>query len=257
VELLVVIGIIALLISILMPSLQRARQAALTVTCAAQERQIGQAILMYAGENKGAIPMGYIGLPVDPPNSYSGWVVSWDDMIDPYLSQRHLTATEYGWVPSRDDRILRCPADTQVQVVSWLGAGKYRRTYALNRTADYGINTATAHYPGRGITNTNSQLVGGAFMYSGNPQYKLTDVRTSAETMLLSEAPVDQNVIGYGGLGVIDAPTSQLQQVSEGLHHGKFNYLFCDGHVALFNPLETVGAGSMGNPKGMWTRADD
>src|SRR6266487_2561265 len=56
VELLVVIGIIALLISILLPSLNRARETANRVKCASNERQIGQAILLYANENKGNYP---------------------------------------------------------------------------------------------------------------------------------------------------------------------------------------------------------
>ena len=56
VELLVVIGIIALLISILLPSLNRARETANRVKCSSNLRQIGQAILLYANENKGNYP---------------------------------------------------------------------------------------------------------------------------------------------------------------------------------------------------------
>src|SRR5689334_2028868 len=56
VELLVVIGIIALLMSILLPSLSRARQQAARVTCAAQMRDLVSATVMYAGANKGSLP---------------------------------------------------------------------------------------------------------------------------------------------------------------------------------------------------------
>jgi prepilin-type N-terminal cleavage/methylation domain-containing protein len=56
VELLVVIGIIALLISILLPSLNRARETANRVKCGSNMRQVGQAMLLYANENRGRFP---------------------------------------------------------------------------------------------------------------------------------------------------------------------------------------------------------
>jgi len=62
VELLVVIGIIALLISILLPSLNRARETANRVKCAANLKAIGNSLLLYSNDNKSAYPRGnYVG----------------------------------------------------------------------------------------------------------------------------------------------------------------------------------------------------
>src|SRR5688572_7749736 len=56
VELLVVIGIIALLISILLPSLKKAREASQRINCMSNLRQIATACFNYAAENKNQFP---------------------------------------------------------------------------------------------------------------------------------------------------------------------------------------------------------
>jgi prepilin-type N-terminal cleavage/methylation domain-containing protein/prepilin-type processing-associated H-X9-DG protein len=67
VELLVVIGIIALLISILMPALSRARDQANMIKCMSNMRQIGQAYMMHAGEHRNHVPTaGLMFLPYTP-----------------------------------------------------------------------------------------------------------------------------------------------------------------------------------------------
>src|SRR3954453_12121342 len=57
VELLVVIGIIAILISILLPALTNAREKAKRLQCANNLRTIGQSTMLYVNQNKGKVPM--------------------------------------------------------------------------------------------------------------------------------------------------------------------------------------------------------
>jgi prepilin-type N-terminal cleavage/methylation domain-containing protein/prepilin-type processing-associated H-X9-DG protein len=56
VELLVVIGIIAVLVAILLPAIAKARFQAIVTSCASNERQLGTVMLMYAHDNHGFLP---------------------------------------------------------------------------------------------------------------------------------------------------------------------------------------------------------
>lgn len=62
VELLVVIGIIALLIAILLPALNKARESAVRIKCLGQLRSLGQMVFVYAANNKGHMPIGVMAL---------------------------------------------------------------------------------------------------------------------------------------------------------------------------------------------------
>ena len=58
IELLVVIAIIATLVALLLPTLQRAREQAITIQCMSNLRQQGVTIFAYMSENKGNLPHG-------------------------------------------------------------------------------------------------------------------------------------------------------------------------------------------------------
>ncbi len=71
IELLVVIAILALLIGILLPALSQARHQARRTACAANLRQVGVAIHLYAEDFEGSIPFGPAGRPVTGSNFYT------------------------------------------------------------------------------------------------------------------------------------------------------------------------------------------
>ncbi|HEX8322951.1 MAG TPA: prepilin-type N-terminal cleavage/methylation domain-containing protein [Tepidisphaeraceae bacterium] len=78
VELLVVIGIIALLIAVLLPALGRARQSAKAVQCLSNLKQINLALILYANGNRDHLPLinpGYFKMPINGAlyNVRSGW----------------------------------------------------------------------------------------------------------------------------------------------------------------------------------------
>src|SRR5690349_12630404 len=71
VELLVVIGIIAVLIGILLPALNKARRQAKTIQCSSNMRQVASAMLMYINANKGKFP------PASAPTGLQGFPRGW------------------------------------------------------------------------------------------------------------------------------------------------------------------------------------
>src|SRR6266498_52288 len=83
VELLVVIGIIALLIAILLPALSKARKQANTVKCLAQHKQLMSAFLLYANQWKGAIPWTNWDAATAVQSPYAGWLYDGRSMTNP------------------------------------------------------------------------------------------------------------------------------------------------------------------------------
>ena len=107
VELLVVIGIIALLIAILMPALQAARRAAQMTACLSNQRQLLLAVMMYTHENKGYFPGGNrVGAPDNFYAWYNGtafnpYSVNKDPNVAPTFLAKYVTNAK---------DISRCPA---------------------------------------------------------------------------------------------------------------------------------------------------
>ena len=125
VELLVVIGIIALLISILLPALSKAREAANRVLYLSNLRQISMGLTAYAADNKGTFPTRRV--PGDPnrwpePIFFNQWV-PWT-MV--YAGQATLTDARACWGEPKS--IFRCPSNPCIGAING-----YATHYAYNQ----------------------------------------------------------------------------------------------------------------------------
>src|SRR5262245_61875370 len=119
VELLVVIGIIAVLIGILLPALGRARAQARSVACQANLRSIGQALAIYVANNKQMLPPGeWDGQARDAtgtvvPGSPPADPVRWVSLLQATLSSKYgstwNTSASSGADTSRLSQMFFCP----------------------------------------------------------------------------------------------------------------------------------------------------
>jgi prepilin-type N-terminal cleavage/methylation domain-containing protein len=179
VELLVVIGIIAVLIGILLPTLARARQNANSVKCMANLKQIGLAVHMYAGLNKGALPFGFVfkGESVDG-GAYTGETVEWTELLISVLTKQGNDQSQQEKVSDSDLRsraIFTCP-----EVVR----GSSVRDFVTHYSAHPRV------MPDLG-TKDWSRIVGGTLPFMRGR--KLASIKRSQEIILIFDGSIDNS----------------------------------------------------------------
>ncbi len=106
VELLVVMGIIAVLVGLLLPSLRNARFAAERILCSSNMRQLGLAIQMYATNNRGYFPRP-AGNGLQTPEDW----LYWQDNRPPSQPLAASPLLKYLGTEAASRRLLMCPGD--------------------------------------------------------------------------------------------------------------------------------------------------
>lgn len=128
-ELLVVVGIIAVLIGILLPVINKSRQASITLKCQTQLRELYHGLSMYAVDNKGRLPWGQF---MANDSLGRNWV-SWQTIVNQYYNPKASLALRRS---NPDDIVLGDNQSSNLFLCPGVAAiGEARSSYACNIVA--------------------------------------------------------------------------------------------------------------------------
>jgi prepilin-type N-terminal cleavage/methylation domain-containing protein/prepilin-type processing-associated H-X9-DG protein len=217
IELLIVVAIIALLVSILLPSLAMARQEAMKVKCLSNMRGIGLAVVMYVNENEGYMPRSSMTATMNPPMEPFK-VRPWGEALVPYM----------GWTDKRSfsrydadaDRVFttlftdgqyRCPSDDANNMENWT----YNPDELYLGHWSYGKNVIFEY-------NKHWDPKYGDFL-------KMDNILKPADTVLFGEIAANQMSDHFMVDEWLDDGSNTT--VDKTRHGNVSNYVFCDNHA--------------------------
>lgn len=235
VELLVVIGIISILISILLPALNKVRQSAWRIDCQSQMKQVAMGMMMYANENKGCLPVLWGRCPT------GAWDYAvqdnWISLVAPYIVPNPGSGLDASMAAIK---LFTCPA-------YWPTVGNYpaaggvgvQRTYVINSQWDSFFHSGGRPYPWYGVGGVNLGRIKGPsgkamvfelwwnYVPLNLPLYKNDSTTWDCADDLIRPLP---------GPGVV---LNKAPHSSAGSYGA--NVAFCDGHVAWV-PYNSAGS---------------
>lgn len=274
IELLVVIAIIGVLVALLLPAVQQAREAARKSQCVQNLHQIGVALHEYH-EKHLQFPPGYIDQDGDGiANNNSGPNWAWSAMLLPELDEKNkhdiLNVGERTLVVNSDGTfpdalqvlqsqlsVFRCPSDTG-DLLNTAGGRNISATNVQIATSNYvGVNSSRNLRTREGISGDTAN---GMFFWNSNVAFR--DVldgetwtfmvgervwefgngqRCNAATIYNADRDNETNnagiadVLGCGRRVLNDSSSNQCRRTFSSVHPGGANFLMCDGSVQFVN----------------------
>ena len=202
IELLVVIAVIAVLLSLLLPALGRAKRESLRASCINNLKQISQAAMSYTESNGGYYPMCASGGQ------------SWDDFLSDDLQTGLSMADRTQNILSNAAfagrlKVLACPEDTKRSTLTW-----FPRSYS--------VNSGDAWWSPASFT--------GISMEASARSANIAAVAVLSNTLLIGERV---NVDSYVGGTSFSTSGHQVNNNGAATHPrpSYYTYSFCDGHV--------------------------
>jgi len=274
IEIAVVLAIIAILASLLFPSLRRAREAARLAQCMNNQKQIGVAMALFAGDNENKLPYAR------GPHS-GGWFYGWEDQLRIYLggdSIEYSTQINDLWNEEQALDILRCPSAKEKTCAG--RSDRQRNSYAMNAHDATGQSlydgTGSAAYEGYdrfGVYTVEfPQVLLDLGTEESRKERKIRSLEDLGGTFAISEIDytgnnwyfaqgggtmIQQAIYQAGANGVGFWTDAGVENTTLDLHtNGKVTYLLADGGVEAHHPFssEVIGTGTVELPKDMWSK---
>ena len=236
IELLVAVAIIGILVSLLLPSLSKAREAGKRTVCLSNLKQLAIPIVMYNGNNDSYFPYTRKVTNSD--------IISWDDLISGYDGRDTLTLAEMKGIPNinteKQCAVYQCPSDE----IEKKNESHIRRSYGINLLQEGDIQM-------RGISGGGSD--------GTDTSRRDMEITQPAESILLSEYFTNISRMGVHW-GSVKAKTHYNIFINNSAtspipHELRFNYLFVDGHARILKYNATLldgGGADVDSASSMW-----